>query len=119
MSESDTQSLMEGEEMAAFLQTVYPRFGTSYCHPCCMTNEPLSLSASLLPLSLSLSHLLPRVCDVRLEICLQQNLIMDLFVDDCRALSDEDWMSGSNSGTHLKVSILYCITKNFREIHGF
>ena len=42
------------------------------------------------------------VC-VRLEISLQQNLIMDLFVDDCRALSDEDWMTGSNSGTHLKV----------------
>ena len=28
---------------------------------------------------------------------------MDLFVDDCRALSDEDWITGTNSGTHLKV----------------
>lgn len=39
----------------------------------------------------------------RLEIQLQQNQIMDLFVDDCRALSDEDWITGTNSGTHLKV----------------
>ena len=40
---------------------------------------------------------------LRLEVCLQQNQIMDIFVDDCRALSDEDWLTGSSSGMHLKV----------------
>ena len=39
----------------------------------------------------------------RLEVCLQQNQIMDLFVDDCRDLSEEDWITGSNTGSNLKV----------------
>ena len=39
----------------------------------------------------------------RLEVCLQQNQIMDLFVDDCRDLSEEDWITGSNMGSNLKV----------------
>ena len=63
MSDSDAQGLMEGEEMAIFLEEVYPK----------------------------------------LEVCLQQNQIMDLFVDDCRDLSEEDWITGNNTGSNLKV----------------
>ena len=58
---------------------------------------------SVIHTDLNIKDLLSLALWYRLEIQLQQNQIMDLFVDDCRALSDEDWITGTNSGTHLKV----------------
>lgn len=46
---------------------------------------------------LSLSLSLPR-----LELCLQQNEIMDLFLDDYLALSDTDGITGNKSDTNMK-----------------
>lgn len=38
----------------------------------------------------------------RLEVYLQQNSILDLFVDDYKALSDTDGITGNKSDTNLK-----------------
>lgn len=42
---------------------------------------------------------------LRLEVSLQQNEIMDLFVDDYKSLSDRDWITGNQSDATLKVGL--------------
>ena len=41
-------------------------------------------------------------CNHRLEVYLQQNSIIDLFIDDYKALSDTDGITGNKSDTNLK-----------------
>ena len=41
----------------------------------------------------------------RFEVSLQQNEIMDAFIDDYRSLSDSDDIMGNKSDTNLKVQL--------------
>ncbi len=41
-----------------------------------------------------------------MELSLQQNEIMDVFLDDYRCLSDTDYITGNKSDTNLKVGSL-------------
>ena len=41
----------------------------------------------------------------RFEVSLQQNEIVDVFIDDYRSLSDSDDIMGNKSDTNLKVQL--------------
>ena len=46
----------------------------------------------------------------RVELSLQQNEIMNLFVDDYKNLPDTNWITGNKSDSSLNVSVSLCPT---------
>ena len=48
----------------------------------------------------------------RVELCLQQNEIMDIFPDDYLLLANDDGIVANTSDTNLKVSFSYFRTCN-------